>query len=115
MEAVEEEMPRFVQNRCFVRTDWDRDVREFCAARGMVYQGFSLLTANRGVLGHPLVTSVAARERATPAQVVFRFARAVGILPLTGTSDEGHMREDLESSRVEMSADEVRMLEGLAG
>jgi len=115
MEAVEEEMPRFVQNRCFVRTDWDRDVREFCAARGMVYQGFSLLTANMGVLGHPLVTSVAARERATPAQVVFRFARALGMLPLTGTSDEGHMREDLDCSRVEMSGDEVRILEGLAG
>ena len=115
MEAVGEEMPRFVQNRCFARTGWDRDVREFCAARGMVYQGFSLLTANMGVLGHPLVTSVAARERATPAQVVFRFARAVGMLPLTGTSDEGHMREDLDCSRVEMSGDEVRALENLAG
>jgi diketogulonate reductase-like aldo/keto reductase len=81
----------------------------------MVYQGFSLLTANMGVLEHPVVTRVAARERATPAQAVFRFARAVGMLPLTGTSNEGHMREDLDCSRVEITAEEIAAIEGLAG
>ena len=115
MEAAGEEMPRFVQNRCFARTGWDRDVRVLCEARGMVYQGFSLLTANMGVLGHPVVTRVAGRERATPAQVVFRFARAVGMLPLTGTSSEAHMREDLSCSRVEMSGDEVAAIERMVG
>ena len=115
MEATGEEMPRFVQNRCFARSGWDRDVREFCAARGMTYQGFSLLTANTGVLGHPLVRSVAAREQATPAQVVFRFARTVGMLPLTGTSNEEHMREDLDCSHVQLTAEEVAAIEGLAG
>ena len=115
MEAAGHGMPRFVQNRCFARMGWDRDVREFCAARGIVYQGFSLLTANRGVLSHPLVERVAARERATPAQVVFRFAKAVGMLPLTGTSDEGHMREDLDCSRVELTAEEAAAIESLAG
>src|SRR5690606_10037733 len=42
--------PRFVQNRCFAATGWDREVREFCAKNGMVYQGFSLLTANAAAL-----------------------------------------------------------------
>src|SRR5438105_5985019 len=42
--------PRFVQNRCYAIQGWDRGIREFCAANGLVYQGFSLLTANRGVL-----------------------------------------------------------------
>jgi diketogulonate reductase-like aldo/keto reductase len=114
MEAAGEEMPRFVQNRCFARTGWDRSVREFCAARGMVYQGFSLLTANMAVLGHPAVTTVAVREHATPAQVVFRFARAVGMLPLTGTSSEQHMRQDLDCSNVQMSADELQRIEMIA-
>jgi diketogulonate reductase-like aldo/keto reductase len=45
--------PRFVQNRCYVCRGWDRGVREFCAAHGLVYQGFSLLTANRDALAHP--------------------------------------------------------------
>ena len=55
----------------------DREVRSFCAERRIVYQGFSLLTANPEILRHPLVAGIAAREHATPAQVVFRFAQAV--------------------------------------
>jgi len=39
--------PRFVQNRCYAVQGWDRCVRDFCQANGVVYQGFSLLTANR--------------------------------------------------------------------
>ena len=39
--------PRFVQNRCYAARGWDRDVRAFCAASGLAYQGFSLLTANQ--------------------------------------------------------------------
>src|SRR2546423_1529110 len=39
--------PRFVQNRCYASRGWDHAIREFCDAHGLVYQGFSLLTANR--------------------------------------------------------------------
>jgi diketogulonate reductase-like aldo/keto reductase len=113
--AAGAELPHFVQNRCFAHLGWDREVRAFCAARGIVYQGFSLLTANAEVLGHRLITSLAARERATPAQVVFRFALAVGMLPLTGTSSEEHMKQDLASHQLALSADEVRAIESLAG
>ena len=41
------EPPAFVQNRCYAVLGWDREVRAFCRAHGLVYQGFSLLTANR--------------------------------------------------------------------
>jgi len=51
------------------------DVRAFCMDRQIVYQGFSLLTANPEALRHPLVAGLAARGKASPAQVVFRFAR----------------------------------------
>ncbi len=109
------EPPAFVQNRCFARLGWDRDVRALCRERGIVYQGFSLLTANPEVLHHPLVATIAARVGATPAQVVFRFAQAVGMLPLTGTSDPAHMAQDLASRELALSADEVRAIEALAG
>lgn len=115
MEAGGAELPRFVQNRCFARLGWDREVRAFCAERQIVYQGFSLLTANPEVLGHRLVGGIAARLGATPAQVVFRFAQAVGMLPLTGTSDPEHMRQDLASRALALSADDVRTIEWLAG
>ena len=75
----------------------------------------SLLTANPDVLGHPTIAAISARERATPPQVVFRFARAVGMLPLTGTSDRLHMQQDLASRSLTLSADEVRAIESLAG
>src|SRR5262245_20678473 len=42
--------PRFVQNRCYAERGWDRGVRAFCAAHGLLYQGFSLLTTNQEVL-----------------------------------------------------------------
>jgi diketogulonate reductase-like aldo/keto reductase len=114
MEAAGAELPAFVQNRCFARLGWDRAVRAFCAERQIVYQGFSLLTANPEALQHPLVARIAAREKATPAQVVFRFARVVGMLPLTGTSDPEHMKQDLASRALTLSADEVRAIESLA-
>jgi diketogulonate reductase-like aldo/keto reductase len=115
MAAVESEIPAFVQNRCFARHGWDRAVRAFCRERGVVYQGFSLLTANRAVLTHPLVTGIAAREGATPPQVVFRFALGVGMLPLTGTSDPTHMTQDLASGRLTLSPDDVGSIESVAG
>jgi diketogulonate reductase-like aldo/keto reductase len=108
------EVPAFVQNRCYARMGWDRDVRRFCREQGIVYQGFSLLTANTEVLGHPVVRTLAAERNATPAQIVFAFAPAVGMLPLTGTSSADHMQQDLASRALTLPAEAVRAIESLA-
>jgi diketogulonate reductase-like aldo/keto reductase len=113
--AADSEPPAFVQNRCYARLGWDRDVRRFCNERGIVYQGFSLLTANIEVLRHPLIAKLAARVRATPAQVIFRFAAKIGMLPLTGTSNAEHMKEDLESLKLELAPGDVQAIESLMG
>jgi diketogulonate reductase-like aldo/keto reductase len=105
--------PRFVQNRCFAVTQWDREVREFCAAQSIIYQGFSLLTANPQLFREPDMIKLARRHQKTAAQVIFRFAQQVGMLPLTGTTDDSHMREDLESSTFQLAEEEVRLIEGL--
>jgi diketogulonate reductase-like aldo/keto reductase len=105
--------PAFVQNRCYANTGWDRAVRAFCRTHGMRYQGFSLLTANRTELARPQVEAIAGRLGASVAQVVFRFAREVGMLPLTGTSDPVHMAEDLACSALALSAADLRVLEGV--
>src|SRR5437588_8202032 len=115
MVAAHDEAPTFVQNRCFARLGWDRDVRLFCAARSVIYQGFSLLTANVEVLRLPLIAELAARARATPAQIVFSFARAAGILPITGTTNAQHMQQDLASSGLVLSPEAVQAIESLAG
>jgi diketogulonate reductase-like aldo/keto reductase len=109
-----DELPAFVQNRCFARLGWDRAVREFCAERKIVYQGFSLLTANVEVVRHPLVADLAARAGVTPAQIVFRFARAICILPLTGTSSAEHMKQDLASLSLPLAPEAVQAIESLS-
>ncbi len=115
MQAVHLELPAFVQNRCFARLGWDREVRSFCKRNQIQYQGFSLLTANPEVVQHPPFVALAAELNATTAQVIFSFARAVGILPLTGTSNTEHMRQDLASLDLELPAEVVRAIESIAG
>ncbi|MGZ8442529.1 MAG: aldo/keto reductase family protein [Candidatus Binatia bacterium] len=106
--------PMMVQNRCFAVTGWDEEVRHICRQHGIIYQGFSLLTANRDVLAEPEVRAIAAREGVGPAQVIFRFALQVGMLPLTGTTNPQHMAEDLAAARITLSADEVQRIETIA-
>jgi diketogulonate reductase-like aldo/keto reductase len=107
--------PAIVQNRCFAMTGWDRAVRRFCRERGMLYQGFSLLTANREVLGHRRVHEIAARVGRSVPQVVFRFALETGMAALTGTSSAAHMAEDLAVYDFALPPDDVRTLDGLVG
>jgi diketogulonate reductase-like aldo/keto reductase len=107
--------PRLVQNRCYAAEGWDRRVRRFCAAEGLVYQGFSLLTGNREALSCPELVRIARRHGRSVAQVVFRFALDVGMIPLTGTRDAGHMREDLEAFDFRLHPEEVELIERLAG
>jgi len=106
--------PMVVQNRCYAVRGWDQDVRVICKSHDIVYQGFSLLTANARVLADPLVKTVASRLSVKVTQVVFAFARQLGILPLTGTSDENHMLEDLKSVELELLPDEVSRIETVA-
>jgi len=115
MAATHTMAPAFVQNRCYARAGWDRDVRAFCQDRNIRYQGFSLLTANVQVLRDPFVANLAKQLNATPAQIIFRFALAVGMLPLTGTSDPEHMQQDLASRDLRLPEEAVQAIETLAG
>ena len=45
------------------------------------------------------------------AQLVFRFAMQIGMLPLTGTTNPQHMKEDLESDRLPIASEDLRRLE----
>jgi len=103
--------PAFVQNRCYARTGWDQGVRNFCRKHGIVYQGFSLLTANQKELQKPAFKQLVTELKRTPAQIVFRYAMQVGMLPLTGTSDADHMRQDLQSSDFSLTEAQLAILE----
>jgi diketogulonate reductase-like aldo/keto reductase len=107
--------PTYVQNRCYARRGWDRPIRAFCREVGIVYQGFSLLTANRAELASPTLDGIVRRTHKTREQIIFRFAIQVGMLPLTGTSSEAHMREDLAVADFTLTDREVHAIETIAG
>jgi diketogulonate reductase-like aldo/keto reductase len=106
--------PMMVQNRCFAALGWDMQVREICREHRVIYQGFSLLTANREALVDPDLGAIAERLKASAAQVIFCFAKHVGMLPLTGTTSAQHMREDLQSQELTLSREEIRTIETIA-
>jgi diketogulonate reductase-like aldo/keto reductase len=115
MTSASAELPAFVQNRCYARLGWDREVRLFCRERKIIYQGFSLLTANQEVLHHPLIASVAASAGAMPAQIIFRYANSIGILPLTGTANAEHMKQDLAILALKIPPEAIEAINSLSG
>lgn len=103
--------PMVVQNRCYAVMGWDDEVRRLCRDQGIVYQGFSLLTANEEFFGAPAIQSAATRLETGPAQVIFRFAQQIGMLPLTGTTSAQHMKEDLAVEHQSLTAEEMQRIE----
>jgi diketogulonate reductase-like aldo/keto reductase len=103
--------PMMVQNRCYAALGWDEEVREVCRAHHIIYQGFSLLTANQGIFAEPAIRAIAQRLGAGLAQVVFRFAMQIGMLPLTGTTNPHHMKEDLQAEQLTLTSEDMRVIE----
>ncbi len=106
--------PMVVQNRCFAARGWDKEVREICQAHDIIYQGFSLLTANREVFVDPEIHVIAQRLGVGCAQIIFRFAMQIGMLPLTGTTSSQHMKEDLQAEQFALSTEEIQRIETIA-
>jgi len=109
-----ETLPTFVQNRCFASTGWDRQIRTFCRKAGIAYQGFSLLTANARELLSEDFKKIVQGIGGTIPQVVFQFAYRIGIIPLTGTTDPGHMKEDLAFDALSLTDLDVKNIENIA-
>ena len=105
--------PMFVQNRCYAVKGWDKEVRDFCKAQQIHYQGFSLLTANPQIAQSPAVRVLAKKYQVDSEQIIFRFCQQIGMIPLTGTSDANHMKADLNIFAFELLAEEVKAIEKL--
>ena len=106
--------PHFVQNRCFASKQWDKDIRQFCYENDIIYQGFSLLTANLEYLQNDSIQKIADEIDKTISQVIFRFALDINIIPITGTTDESHMKSDLEIYNFQLNSDQISTIENIA-
>ncbi|WP_372370655.1 aldo/keto reductase family protein [Candidatus Uabimicrobium sp. HlEnr_7] len=107
--------PTFVQNRCFASARWDYDVRQLCNDNNVIYQGFSLLTANSRELQNPLMQELCEKYSKTLGQIVFRFAMQRGMMILTGTTKEKRMLENLLIDDFSLTEDELNHIENIAG
>ena len=128
--------PKYAQIRCFAESQWEKEHRDFCQEKGIVFQGFSLLTANRQFIGGDFVqpdgrnipqmtfvdqypdTSVMGQliseTGKTPAQIIFKFCLQVGMLPITGTRTFENMKMDLDIFDFELSPDQIEKIENIA-
>ena len=88
--------PKFLQNRFYKQTNYDKEIRKFCEKNGIVYQSFWSLTANPHILRDVDFVKISGKYGLTPEQMFFKFLVQLGICPLTGTTSEKHMLEDLE-------------------
>ena len=111
--------PSFVQNQCVAASDdWDSGVRNFCAERGIAYQGFRLLTGNQHLLNEASqyeVRRVASVHGVTPEQVVYRFAQQhLGVIPLSGPTQQRHMEDAWRSQSFNLSKVQLQALASMA-
>lgn len=105
--------PSVVQNRFYRETEYDKVLRRWCADHNIVYQSFWTLTANPMLLQSAEITEIASSHNKTPAQVLFRYLSQVGVVPLTGTTSDAHMIEDLAIFTFELSQAQVNAINGL--
>lgn len=88
--------PTILQNRFYQETDYDSEIRTWCNEQKITYQSFWTLTANPQILSSGIVQKTAQTYQKTPAQILFKVLVDIGIVPLTGTCSDKHMKEDLE-------------------
>jgi diketogulonate reductase-like aldo/keto reductase len=88
--------PAVLQNRFYQATNYDNDIRQWCQEQKVIYQSFWTLTANPHILSNKSVQKAAQTYQKTAAQIFFRVLVDIGIVPLTGTCSDQHMKEDLE-------------------
>lgn len=87
--------PSIIQNRFYSETNYDSEIRKFCAKNSIVYQSFWTLTGNPHIISNPKFLKIAEVLNITKEQLFFRYVMQLGIVPLTGTSNKAHMKQDL--------------------
>ena len=103
--------PRVLQNRFYPETSYDTDLRLWCADKDITYQSFWTLTGNPHILDNPKVHQIAKARQKTEAQIFFRFLTQIGIVPLTGTRSDLHMKQDLEIFEFDLSQGAMEIIQ----
>ncbi|KAF8894325.1 Aldo/keto reductase [Gymnopilus junonius] len=84
-----------VQNRWYEGNGWDQKVFNYCKDAEIMYQSFWTLSGSPSLLVHPALVQIGKFSKMSVAQAVFKLAQIEGVVPLSGTTNEVHMREDV--------------------
>jgi diketogulonate reductase-like aldo/keto reductase len=102
--------PAVVQNRFYQETGYDVQLRDWCSHHGIIYQCFWTLTANPHILADNALRTMSRKFKKTEVQIFFRYLYQSGVVPLTGTTSEQHMIEDLSIFDFELPAEDTKAL-----
>ena len=101
-----------VQNRWYQGNGWDREVITFCREEGVEYQSFWTLTGSPELVAHSAVRGLVERRagKVTPEQIVYAFALGEGVRPISGTTSEKHMDDDVDVGKIRLGEGEEEEL-----
>ncbi len=105
--------PAVVQNRFYAQTSYDKEIRQWCQDKGIIYQSFWSLTANPHILSSDIINELAQKYLKTNSQIFYRYLNHINIVPLIGTTSKKHMLEDLNIYEFELTQDEVESISKL--
>lgn len=105
--------PSVVQNRFYQDSGYDQEIRSFCKTNNIVYQSFWTLTANPHILESIELFELGRKYKKNVIQMFFAYLHQIGITPLTGTTDMGHMQNDLKSFDITLEDYEITKLDSL--
>lgn len=107
--------PKVLQNRFYEDTNYDKDIRKFCKEKGIIYQSFWTLSANPHVLENANVRKAAEKKGVPVTTLFFAYLSQTGIVPLTGTKNIQHMKDDLLAMSVTLTEEEMNIFKQLVG
>ncbi len=106
--------PKVIQNRFYEDTNYDKDIRQFCKETGIKYQSFWTLSANPHILENVNVRKAAEKRKVPTTSLFFAYLRQTGVVvPLTGTKNVQHMKDDLSAMELSLTEEEMNIFKEL--
>lgn len=101
-----------VQNACNLRHRWSKDVIAACEAAGIAFIPWMPLGDGSISWNDPVLTRVAAKHGATAPQIALAalLHRSPVMLPIPGTGNIAHLRDNVAAGELKLDADDMAAL-----
>ncbi len=90
-----------------------RELAAYEREHNILHESYSPLGSGKGLLDEAVFAEIGARVGATPAQVVLAWHLAKGFVVIPKSVTTSRIRENLESVNVQLSAEDIALIDGL--